>query len=91
MGNDNSVKTVDELFEQFMTYSKAKNLSERIIGYYEENYECFKGFLDDEGIENINNIDAYVVQVFSLKLREIDNATSINTVYELSGLFCTMS
>ena len=77
-GND---KKIEEVFKEFINYSKAKNLADRTIGYYKNNYERFKFFLDNKEIKLINNVDADTVQQFILKLQsEIENPKSINTI-----------
>lgn len=72
---------LDEAFKEFKQYSKAKNLSNSTINYYEYNYSRFKKFLKRKNIEYINEVDYKVVQNFTLYLNNnIENGISVNTI-----------
>lgn len=81
MNKGSSDKEIQEIFEDFIQYSKAKNLAERTIGYYENNYKRFKRFLEAKSITMMNQVDNRLIQQFTLHLQtKIDNAKSINTI-----------
>ncbi len=74
-GNDLSL---DEVFEKFVRHCHSKNLSERTIGYYEENYEQFKEILkslpslQSEDILRIDHITPQKLEKYRLRLLERD-------------------
>ncbi|MFW6026722.1 MAG: tyrosine-type recombinase/integrase [Candidatus Woesearchaeota archaeon] len=85
---NNGNEEVDEVFKKFIKFSKAKNLSERTIVYYEYNYNKFKEFLGKLGITEIGQISPEIVEDFTIELSdEVDNPVSVNTVLRAVRVF----
>ena len=81
MNEESEEVKLDVAFREFLQYSKAKNLSERTLDYYEYNYNRFKEFLKNEGIDYINKVNHKVVQQFTLYLNDkIENGISVNNI-----------
>ena len=81
MNGKNEEKTLEEAFKEFLQYSKAKNLTDRTLEYYEYNYNRFKEYLENEEIEYIHEIDQKVIQQFIISLQKVINkGVSINNV-----------
>ena len=58
MNNSSVEMTVDEVFEKFQKFNKAKNLAKSTIKYYENRYNKFKRFLHKENIGYVHEINS---------------------------------
>lgn len=73
-------KTVDEAFNEFIQYGKAKNLSEATIDFYERYYQQFKEFLNESEIEETNEINKVLIDRMVIYLgSKLSNAISMNS------------
>ncbi|MFL0248377.1 tyrosine-type recombinase/integrase [Candidatus Clostridium stratigraminis] len=75
----NKCKTMKEVFREFLNSCRVKNLSEKTLTYYEDNYYEFAKFYDDENL--INSITKETVESYILHLKNNtgNNDRSINT------------
>lgn len=77
------VKTfeIDNAFKEFLRVCTAKNLTQKTINNYQQNWKYFKQFLEDMDINNLALINNDVILSFIdyLKQKQI-KVTSINTI-----------
>lgn len=75
---------LDEVFEDFITYSNSKNLSEKTIEYYKINYDQFKSFIDDNSQSQdvtVEVLNQELVEAYRLKLLNQGLATATINSY----------
>ena len=75
---------LDEVFEDFITYSNSKNLSEKTIEYYKINYDQFKSFIDDNSQSQdvtVEVLNQELVEAYRLKLINQGLATATINSY----------
>jgi len=68
MNKIESTKTLKEGFNEFITYCKAKNLSEQTIKYYEYSYRLFTKFYNENHL--IKDITLNTIQNYIIFLKE---------------------
>ena len=72
--------TVEEAYEKFIKFCRAKDLSEKTLWYYNNNFKRFNNFLLEEDIGLISEINGEVMTDYILFLKEGDRTnSSINT------------
>lgn len=83
---------VHEIFQLFQQHNEAGNLSKATMVSYEWNCKHFLTFLDEQGIDNIQDVDSDTVDKFKLHLVKGDrfkkiSATSRNTYLRNTRVF----
>lgn len=79
---NNTDKTIEESFDDFMIYNRAKNLSDATMFYYRKKLERFTDWLiNEQGIEKTNKINSTISQRYIIYLQTNYNlnSKSINT------------
>ncbi|KXS47480.1 integrase/recombinase XerD [Halanaerobium congolense] len=80
--------TVEEAYEKFIKFCKAKDLSERTLRYYNNNFKRFNGFLLEDDVVLISQVDSEVITDYILHLKEGDRSnSSINTYLRATRAF----
>ncbi|MGG7621956.1 tyrosine-type recombinase/integrase [Bacillus coreaensis] len=81
-------KTLAELFEDFQLGNKVKNLSEMTIRFYEQNLVHFFGFMNEQGIDYVREIEKKYVDKFIMWLKKKGlKPTTINTYMRATRAF----
>ncbi len=81
MKKEQSGKSIEKGYEEFINFCKAKNLSESTIVYYDAYMNKFKQFLDEHNVQDIKDINRPLIDAYIVHLKELGNQNdiSINT------------
>lgn len=79
MKTQSSNKTMKEGFKEFYNHCRVKNLSNKTLKYYEDNYYIFTNFFNDRDLINTITSDTIDNYIIHLKENTQCNSRSINT------------
>ena len=71
----------------FLIDRRARALSPRTIGYYDEKLTLFRAYLQDQGIRLVESITAPIVRRFMLELSKTHNPGGVHAVYRAAKVF----
>lgn len=74
------VEVIEKGFQRFQKHNRSKNLAEKTIKFYKQNYKKFNNYIEDLKINKLENITAEVIEDYRLHLKnELESGISVNT------------